>query len=312
MSRTLATRLIASSLALLLTAGVCYADYIIHGRRPTAAASGVSFGSCTNPTPCPTDSSGVNFATTQSTPATNYAYIEMYGDPQRSFFSTGVDWTFTAWIRGDVIAANDDPIVISQWNESGNRQMAIQVDDDWADDFDLEYRQNGGTVLNDQLNFISEDIWYFAACHYDTDAVGNDLTCYLYDTTCDGTTDTGKLGEYTTENETSDKSDHADLVLGIAGADTEGDSHNRRAPWEGDMAYVMYLEGTTFTQSQVEAMCANSCQEASNHDIGSGDSFFLPLDGTDYTDCFTVGNDGTARTGGSGASLGVSADGPYD
>lgn len=253
-----------------------------------AQDAGVTFQGVSRPSPV-SGSHGVNFPGG----ITNYCYIEVFNDPAGKYFRDTEAWTFLAWIRVESTA--DDRALISQWTTTVNeKQVLIRSDADGTPPTNIEcnFSDNNPCATNDFLNI---DEWHLYAI---TNSTGNAGIQYLYDSSC-----VQEISAAFTKP-TDATGTSRDLIVG-----TRWDESSIDDPMLGDMAYVLYVEGTEFTQTQVENFCADAEAEGALHD--SNTIFFYHFDG-EYLDSSSAGNDGVERLGGSGACSFNTSGGPYE
>jgi len=227
---------------------------------------------------------------------TNYGYVEIFNDPAGLEFSETGDWSVIAFARRET--NGDEHNIVSQHAGSGtSRQMTYHMDN--GTNADTQVNQTGTNVITGS-GAVSTNTWYVVAVAHDTDDAGVDMDSWIYAATDCATaaaTDTG------TSKTDSAGSPTADVVIGAR--DVEGTLSDN---FDGDMAYVVYLDGTTITTSEVEAFCNDACAQIATW--GAATTFALHLDG-DFLD-ENGSNHGTERTGGTGDVTFNTSGGPYD
>jgi len=228
---------------------------------------------------------------------TNYAYVEVFNDPAGLEFSETGDWSVIAFARREV--NTDEHNITSQHGGGGtNRQMTFHIDN--GANADIQVNQTGTNVVTGS-GAIAVNTWYVVAVAHDTDDADVDMDSWIYaatDCSTAAATDTGTSKTDSTGTPTDD------VVIGAK--DVEGTLSDN---FDGDLAYVVYLDGTTIVTADVEAFCNDACAQIATW--GTAAKFALELDG-DFTDSSGNTNDGTKQTGGTGDITFNTSGGPYD
>ncbi len=206
-----------------------------------------------------------------------------FGDVAAARFSNALAWTFIAFIR----IANtdgDQRCLVSKWGGTSDRQILIRIGSGTApQDVEVHHNNinpvNGGSVI--ELN-----TWYLVAVTSDSSNVVTINTLEMDGTIIDDAV-TGTL--------TGNKNLTEPLLLGSR----EGTND----PFNGDMAYVAYLQ-RELTQNEILEYLRNPAKVV-NRDGGAstGPVFFCPMiNGTTTPDWGGQANIGTRE--GSGHTTG--------